>query len=179
MAHELAHVKNRDTLIMTMTATIAGAISMLANFGLMFGGGSDRNNPLGAIGTILMVILAPLGRHAGADGDQPHARIWRRPRRRGDLRPAAWRSPRRWPRSPAPPIASRTDRRKPIRRRRTCSSSIRLSGARMDNLFSTHPDPKNRIDALMAMARATGGDRSSADSGPWSGTPSERQGPWG
>ena len=54
-----------------------------------------------------------------------------------------------------------------------------LSGARMDNLFSTHPNPKNRIDALMAMARETGGDRSSADSGPWSGTPSERQGPWG
>ncbi len=54
-----------------------------------------------------------------------------------------------------------------------------LSGARMDNLFSTHPNPKNRIDALMAMARETGGDRSSADPGPWSGTPSERQGPWG
>ena len=60
MAHELAHVKHRDTLVMTMTATIAGAISMLANFGFLFGGGSDRNNPLGAIGTILMVILAPL-----------------------------------------------------------------------------------------------------------------------
>ena len=42
MAHELAHVRNRDTLIMTMTATIAGAISMLANFGLFFGGG-DRD----------------------------------------------------------------------------------------------------------------------------------------
>ena len=50
MAHELAHVKNRDTLVMTMTATIAGAISMLANFGMFFGGGRDRNNPLGAIG---------------------------------------------------------------------------------------------------------------------------------
>ena len=60
MAHELAHVKNRDTLVMTMTATIAGAISMLANFGMFFGGSRDRNNPLGAIGVILMVILAPL-----------------------------------------------------------------------------------------------------------------------
>ncbi len=44
MAHELAHVKNRDTLIMTVTATLAGALSMLANFALFFGG--NRNNPL-------------------------------------------------------------------------------------------------------------------------------------
>ena len=58
MAHELAHVKNRDTLIMTITATLAGAISMLANFALFFGG--NRNNPLGIIGTILMMILAPM-----------------------------------------------------------------------------------------------------------------------
>jgi len=51
MAHELAHVKNRDTLTMTITATIAGAISMLANFAMFFGG--RRDNPLGLIGTIL------------------------------------------------------------------------------------------------------------------------------
>ena len=59
MAHELAHVKNRDTLIMTITATIAGAISMLANFAFFFGGHS-RNNPLGMVGTLLLMILAPL-----------------------------------------------------------------------------------------------------------------------
>ena len=58
MAHELAHVKNRDTLIMTVTATIAGALSMLANFALFFGG--NRNNPLGIIGTIVVMILAPV-----------------------------------------------------------------------------------------------------------------------
>lgn len=58
MAHELAHVKNRDTLIMTITATIAGALSMLANFALFFGG--NRNNPLGIIGTIAVMILAPV-----------------------------------------------------------------------------------------------------------------------
>jgi heat shock protein HtpX len=57
MAHELAHVKNRDTLIMTVTATIAGALSMLANFALFFG--NNRNNPLGIIGTIAVMILAP------------------------------------------------------------------------------------------------------------------------
>jgi len=58
MAHELAHIKNRDTLTMTITATIAGAISMLANFGLFFG--DNRNNPLGIFGAILVMILAPL-----------------------------------------------------------------------------------------------------------------------
>lgn len=58
MAHELAHVKNRDTLIMTITATIAGALSMLANFALFFG--NNRNNPLGIVGTILVMILAPM-----------------------------------------------------------------------------------------------------------------------
>ena len=62
IAHELAHIKNRDTLTMTITATIAGAISMLAQFGLLFGGGHRDNNGngFGAIGTIAMVILAPI-----------------------------------------------------------------------------------------------------------------------
>src|SRR5690348_15579804 len=59
LAHELSHVKNRDTLIMTITATVAGAISMLANFAFFFGG-DRRNNPLGAIGAILVMVLAPL-----------------------------------------------------------------------------------------------------------------------
>jgi heat shock protein HtpX len=61
MAHELAHVRNRDTLIMTITATIAGAISMLANFAFFFGGArGNRNNPLGIVGVLLIAILAPL-----------------------------------------------------------------------------------------------------------------------
>lgn len=58
MAHELAHIKNRDTLTMTVTATIAGALSMLANFALFFG--NNRNNPLGFVGTLLVMILAPM-----------------------------------------------------------------------------------------------------------------------
>ena len=63
IAHELAHVKNRDTFLMTITATIAGAISMLAQFGMFFGGGhrdNSGNSGLGVIGTLAMVILAPL-----------------------------------------------------------------------------------------------------------------------
>ena len=57
MAHELAHIKNRDTLTMTITATLAGAISMVANFMMFFGGG---NNRMGIVGTIAMMILAPI-----------------------------------------------------------------------------------------------------------------------
>ena len=59
MAHELAHIKHRDTLIMTVAATVAGAISMLAQFGLFFGGGDRRDNGLGIIGVLLAAILAP------------------------------------------------------------------------------------------------------------------------
>ena len=57
LAHELGHVKNRDTLIMTITATIAGALSTLANFAFFFGG---RRNPLGLIGVLLVSLLAPI-----------------------------------------------------------------------------------------------------------------------
>ena len=61
IAHELAHIKNHDTLIMTITATIAGAISMIAQFGMFFGGNRDNNNGgMGIIGTLAMVILAPI-----------------------------------------------------------------------------------------------------------------------
>ena len=57
MAHELAHIKNRDTLTMTVTATIAGAISMLANFALFFGG---NRNAGGFAGALALAILAPM-----------------------------------------------------------------------------------------------------------------------
>src|SRR6476660_4926048 len=59
LAHELSHVRNRDTLTMTITATIAGAIGMLANFAFFFGG-NRRNNPLGPLGAILVAMLAPI-----------------------------------------------------------------------------------------------------------------------
>ena len=58
IAHELAHIKNRDTLIMTITATIAGAIGFLTQFGMFFGG--RRDSPLGMIGTLLVIVLAPM-----------------------------------------------------------------------------------------------------------------------
>ena len=61
IAHELAHIKNHDTLLMTITATIAGAVSMVAQFGMFFGGNRDNNHGPGIIGSIAMMILAPLG----------------------------------------------------------------------------------------------------------------------
>ena len=60
VAHELAHIRNRDTLTMTITATLAGAVSMLANFAIFFGGNRDNNNPFGFIGVIVAMIVAPL-----------------------------------------------------------------------------------------------------------------------
>ncbi|MGD0190281.1 MAG: zinc metalloprotease HtpX [Rhizomicrobium sp.] len=60
LAHELSHVKNRDTLTMTLTATIAGAISMLANFAFFFGGYGRNRNPLGLIGMLVVTLLAPI-----------------------------------------------------------------------------------------------------------------------
>jgi heat shock protein HtpX len=63
MAHELAHIRNRDTLIMTVTATLAGGLSMLANFGLFFGHSGqngENRSPFGAIGMVLTAVLAPL-----------------------------------------------------------------------------------------------------------------------
>ena len=60
LAHELSHVKNRDTLTMTLTATIAGAVSMLANFAFFFGGYGRSRNPLGLVGMLVVTLLAPI-----------------------------------------------------------------------------------------------------------------------
>jgi len=63
MAHEMAHIKNRDILIASIAAMVAGAIAAIANilqFSLLFGGGDDEDNPLGIIGTLATIILAPI-----------------------------------------------------------------------------------------------------------------------
>lgn len=60
LAHELGHIKHRDTLTMTITATIAGAVSMLANFAFFLGGYGRRNNPLGIVGILVVTLLAPI-----------------------------------------------------------------------------------------------------------------------
>ncbi|MDC7709671.1 zinc metalloprotease HtpX [Vogesella indigofera] len=60
MAHELAHVKHRDTLISTISATMAGAISALANFAMFFGGRDEEGRPANPIASIAVALLAPL-----------------------------------------------------------------------------------------------------------------------
>jgi heat shock protein HtpX len=176
MAHELAHVRNRDTLVMTVTATIAGAISMLANFGMLFGsGGRDRNLP-GAIGVILLVILAPLAamlvqmaisrtREYGAD--RGGAEISGQPLALASALAKISGAARR--------IENPTAEANPATAHMFIINP--LSGQRMDGLFSTHPDPRNRIEALKQIARETGTDEIS--SGPWNTNTRERAGPWG
>jgi heat shock protein HtpX len=168
MAHELAHVRNRDTLVMTMTATLAGAISMLANFGFFFGGGRGRNNPLGFIGTLAIIIMAPLAamlvqmaisrtREYGAD--RGGAEI--------SGKPLALASALAKIAGAAQRIGNGTAEANPATAHLFIINP--LSGERMDNLFSTHPDTANRIAALKQMAREMGETES----------PARRRGPWG
>ena len=152
MAHELAHIKNRDTLTMTVAATVAGAISMLAQFGFLFGGGGDRErNPLGPLGVLLAVIFAPMAamliqmtisRTREYSADRMGAEIARDPIGLANaLRKIS---------GAAGHIVMPTAERNPTSAPLFIVNP--LSGARMDNLFSTHPAAENRIRALEAMA---------------------------
>jgi heat shock protein HtpX len=181
VAHELAHIKNRDTLTMTVTATIAGAISMLAQFGLFFGGGARDNNGTGVIGTLLMVILAPLAamivqmaisRTREYAADSLGGRI--------SGRPDALASALAKISSAAHAIENETAERAPATAHLFIVNP--LSGQRMDNLFSTHPSTQNRIAALQRLAQEMG--QAAPQSGFGSGTsvpsyPSDPAGPWG
>ncbi len=150
IAHELAHIKNRDTLIMTIAATVAGALSMLAQFGFFFRGGNQRS-PLGFVGVLLAVILAPMAamiiqmmisRTREYSADRLGAAIARDPLAlAGALRKISGR-------------AAITEMASAEANPATAHMFIvnPLSGARMDNLFSTHPNVENRIDALVQMA---------------------------
>jgi heat shock protein HtpX len=165
IAHELAHIKNRDTLTMTVTATLAGAISMLAQFGLFFGGGNNRNNPLGGIGALLMVFLAPLAaalvqmavsRTREYEADKDGALI--------SGEPLALASALAKISSLAQRTVNVQAERNPAMAHLYITNP--LSGARMDNLFATHPAVENRIAALEQIASEMGsgprGGRSAA-----------------
>jgi heat shock protein HtpX len=181
MAHELAHVQNRDTLTMTITATIAGAISMLANFAFFFGGNRDNNNPLGFVGVLVAAIVAPLAamlvqmavsRTREYAADRRGAEISGQPSALASALAKISRS------------AHRVENVDAERNPATAPLFIvnPLSGARMDNLFSTHPNTENRIAALRAMEAGMGG-RSSGGSVPRTGgvapSTSQARGPWG
>ncbi|HET7210134.1 MAG TPA: zinc metalloprotease HtpX [Methyloceanibacter sp.] len=183
IAHELGHIKNRDTLLMTMTATIAGAISMLANFGFYFGGRSNDSGNIGFIGTLLLVILGPLAaglvqmaisRTREYAADRAGAEISRSPMALA---------------SALQKIAGAAHRIPNMEAERNPASAHLfivnpLSGARMDNLFATHPNVENRVAALQDMAREMGAgggvsSRTGSDTtGPWSARRVAGRGPW-
>ncbi|MEO5323791.1 zinc metalloprotease HtpX [Mesorhizobium sp. CC13] len=198
MAHELAHVQNRDTLTMTITATLAGAISMLGNFAFFFGGNRDNNNPLGFVGVLVAMIVAPLAAML------VQMAISRTREYAADRRGAEICGNPLWLASALDKIARNVERiHNPEAERNPAMAPLfiinPLSGERMDNLFSTHPNTENRIAALQAMAQDGAGrpaarqaqpqpsQAAPSDAGPWGGRPAEQpqpeqprqSGPWG
>jgi heat shock protein HtpX len=168
ISHELGHVKNHDTLLMTVTATLAGAISMLAQFGMFFGGG-NRSGNAGVLGTLAMIILAPLAamvvqmaisRTREYAADSAGAEI--------SGNPAALATALAKIDAAAHQIENAPAEANPATAHLFIINP--LSGARMDNLFSTHPATENRIAALRDIAAQMGA--------PWGRSGTER-GPWG
>ncbi|WP_374631666.1 zinc metalloprotease HtpX [Ferrovibrio sp.] len=154
MAHELAHVKNRDTLIMTITATLAGAVGMLANFAMFFGGSRDgeNRNPLGIVGSIALMILAPLAaslvqmaisRSREYAADRMGAEISGNPEGLASALERISQGAAHIPneRAESNPATAHLFIINP------------LSGRGADNLFSTHPSTQNRVAALRELAR--------------------------
>lgn len=172
MAHELAHVKNRDTLTMTVTATIAGAVGMLANFAFFFGG---NRNPIAGIAIMILAPLAAslvqmaISRAREYEADRIGAEIGGEPEA----------------------LASALQKIEGYARQRVNEDAERnpamahlfiinpLSGHGADNLFSTHPSTKNRVTALMDLARRFAQPTIASQSGPWGAAPERKRGHWG
>jgi heat shock protein HtpX len=195
MAHELTHIKNHDTLTMTIAATIGGAISMLAQymqFGMLFGGNRDGRGGVGIIGAIIAIFIAPLAamlvqmaisRSREYAADRGGAMICRHPMWLASALAKIQGYAHQIPNEEAERIPA------------TAHMFIinPLSGQGMDNLFSTHPNTENRIAALHDLARELGqpDDSRGGDSGvardaeqargPWGSPAPTRQsrGPWG
>ncbi|GAY23377.1 MULTISPECIES: zinc metalloprotease HtpX [Sphingobium] len=147
MAHELGHVRNRDTLIMTMVATIAGAISMLANFGLFFRGGNHDNGHGNVAATLLAVIVAPfaamivqmaISRTREYGADRAGAEISGNPRALA---------------SALAKISGRAEAiPNPVAERNPAAAQLYIVPVHVSELFSTHPATEKRIAALEEMA---------------------------
>ncbi|GIX23899.1 MULTISPECIES: zinc metalloprotease HtpX [Caldimonas] len=153
MAHELAHVKHRDILISTISATMAGAISMLANFAMLFGGRDSEGRPANPIVGLLVMILAPLAasliqmaisRAREFEADRGGAEIC------GD--PQALASALQKIQRYAQGIPLEAAERHP----ETAQMMIMnpLSGGGLSGLFSTHPSTEDRVARLLEMARS-------------------------
>ncbi len=191
LAHELAHIKHRDTLTMTITATLAGAISSIAQWGMFFGGRRE-NNGVGMLGSIAVAILAPIAamvvqmaisRSREYEADRGGAEI--------SGSPLGLANALRKISGAAEQIPNEAAEAHPAMAHLFIVNP--LSGSGMDNLFSTHPNVENRVAALQELAARMGQTRGGGNpgggsflggtgvaSGPWTGKPDEpRGGPWG
>jgi heat shock protein HtpX len=154
LAHEFAHVRNRDILISTVVAVLAGAITFLANiaqWGLFWGGGRDEEdqNPLGAIGLLLLAVLAPIAalliqlavsRSREYEADHTGARVSHQPLALASALRKLERATQVVPSTTAQPAFAHLYLVNP------------LSGRSLAGLFSTHPPLEERIRRLEAMA---------------------------
>lgn len=152
MAHELAHVQHRDILISTIAATMAGAISALANFAMFFGGRDSEGRPSNPVAGILVAVLAPLAasliqmaisRAREFEADRGGAEICGDPNALADALAKIDAYARGIPLAPAEAHPE------------TAQMMIMnpLSGGGMAGLFSTHPPTEQRVARLRAMAR--------------------------
>jgi heat shock protein HtpX len=178
MAHELGHVKHRDTLTMTITATIAGAVSALANFAFLFGGRDENGRSTGLIGTILLAVLAPIAaglvqmaisRSREYEADREGAEL------SGD--PEALASALRKIEAYAKGGYVNPDaERNPATAHMFIINPLAGHGA--DSLFSTHPATENRVEALLRMIGKVP-PSTSRTSGTAVPVTSDARGPWG
>lgn len=152
MAHELGHVKNRDTLIMTMVATIAGAISMIANFGIFFRGADGRGAGLAGLLAVLvapfaaMIVQMAISRTREYGADRAGAEISGKPLALASALAKLARGAERIP--------------SPVARQMPAAAQLYIVPSGVSELFSTHPDTGERIAALEAIARDMGGGAS-------------------
>ena len=152
MAHELAHVKHRDTLISTISATVAGAISSIAQFGMFFGGrGGDGERNVSPIVSMLMMFLAPMAagliqmaisRSREYEADRMGAEISKDPKALADALTKIHNYARQ--------IPNQTAEMHPETGQMMIINP--LAGVSFDSLFSTHPKTEERVARLMAMA---------------------------
>jgi heat shock protein HtpX len=153
MAHELAHVRHRDILISTVSATMAGAISMLANFAMFFGGRDNEGRSTNPIVGILVMLLAPLAasliqmaisRAREFEADRGGAEISGDPRALASALQKIHRYAQGIPMAPAEQHPE------------TAQMMIvnPLSGGGLRGLFSTHPSTEERVERLLAMVPA-------------------------
>ena len=153
MAHELAHVRHRDILISTISATMAGAISALANFAVFFGGRDSEGRPSNPLAGVMVALLAPLAasliqmaisRAREFEADRGGAEICGDPNALADALTRIDAYARGVPMAPAEAHPE------------TAQMMIinPLSGSGIAGLFSTHPPTEERVARLRSLARA-------------------------